>query len=172
MTSICSFRQAPGMAAIATLTVADRRPRRGPPIKEGAASWMKQDLADREKDIHWSEGFDPSVADLFSHNALLINASCERICGPLSTRRSGRSGQTNSCLRPCTRKFLPIMIIPSVLSAAFSSDPASSMSFAGLLQDASCITHAGVDLPTLRGRSLDVGQNTDRHRMAWDGMRG
>lgn len=40
---------------------------------------MKQDLADREKDIHWPEGFDPSQADLFSHNALVINASCERI---------------------------------------------------------------------------------------------
>jgi hypothetical protein len=42
---------------------------------------MKQDLADREKDIHWPEGFNPSQADLFSHNALLINASCERIWG-------------------------------------------------------------------------------------------
>ena len=42
---------------------------------------MEQDLADREKDIHWAEGFDPSQADLFSHNALLINASCERIWG-------------------------------------------------------------------------------------------
>ena len=40
---------------------------------------MKQDLADREKDIHQPEGFDPSVVDLFSNNALLINASCERI---------------------------------------------------------------------------------------------
>jgi hypothetical protein len=42
---------------------------------------MKQDLADREKDIHWPEGFNPSQADLFSHNALLIHASCERIWG-------------------------------------------------------------------------------------------
>jgi hypothetical protein len=42
---------------------------------------MKQDLADREKDIHWPQGFNPSQADLFSHNALLINASCERIWG-------------------------------------------------------------------------------------------
>ena len=40
---------------------------------------MKQDLANREKDIHWPRGFDPSQADLFSHNELLINASCERI---------------------------------------------------------------------------------------------
>jgi hypothetical protein len=42
---------------------------------------MKQDLANREKDIHWPKGFDPSQADLFSHNALVINASCERIWG-------------------------------------------------------------------------------------------
>jgi hypothetical protein len=42
---------------------------------------MKQDLADREKDIRWPQGFNPSQADLFSHNALLINASCERIWG-------------------------------------------------------------------------------------------
>ena len=40
---------------------------------------MRQDLANREKDIHWPQGFDPSQADLFSHNELLINASCERI---------------------------------------------------------------------------------------------
>ena len=39
------------------------------------------DLADREKDIHWPGTFNPSQADLFSHNALLINASCERIWG-------------------------------------------------------------------------------------------
>ena len=44
---------------------------------------MKQDLADREKDIHWPEGFNPPQADLFSHNALLINASCERIWGQI-----------------------------------------------------------------------------------------
>ncbi len=42
---------------------------------------MQQDLAQREKDIHWPAGFDPSQADLFSHNALVINASCERIWG-------------------------------------------------------------------------------------------
>src|ERR1700674_2887609 len=39
------------------------------------------ELTNREKDIHWPEGFDPSQADLFSHNELVINASCERIWG-------------------------------------------------------------------------------------------
>lgn len=42
---------------------------------------MQRDLAQREKDVHWPSGFDPSHADLFSHNALVINASCERIWG-------------------------------------------------------------------------------------------
>jgi uncharacterized protein YndB with AHSA1/START domain len=40
---------------------------------------MKDDLANRSPHIHWPEGFDPAKADLFSHNELLINASCERV---------------------------------------------------------------------------------------------
>ena len=74
------FRRVFGCVALAGLALA------------GAAAWshaanqagsnvmsMKQDLANREKDIHWPQGFDPSQAALFSHNELLINASCERI---------------------------------------------------------------------------------------------
>jgi len=74
------FRRALGYAALAALALA------------GMAAWsqaanqagsnvmsMKSDLANREKDIHWPQGFDPSQADLFSHNELLINASCARI---------------------------------------------------------------------------------------------
>jgi hypothetical protein len=82
MSSIRSFRQALAMAGIATpalgasLAAAPAANQTGNSIMT-----MKQDLADREKDIHWPEGFDPSRADLFSHNALLINASCERIWG-------------------------------------------------------------------------------------------
>ena len=99
MSSIRSFRQALGMAGIATLALGASLAATPAANQTGTSIMtMKQDLADREKDIHWSQEFDPSVADLFSHNALLINASCERICGPLSTRRSGRSGQTNSSL--------------------------------------------------------------------------
>jgi uncharacterized protein YndB with AHSA1/START domain len=37
---------------------------------------MKSDLARRSPDIHWPEGFAPSGADLFAHNALDIDASC------------------------------------------------------------------------------------------------
>src|SRR5258707_13756698 len=47
--------------------------------KKSTAMTMKDDLTHREKDIHWPQGFDPSKADLFSHNSLLINAPCEKI---------------------------------------------------------------------------------------------
>jgi uncharacterized protein YndB with AHSA1/START domain len=40
---------------------------------------MKDDLARRSPDIHWPAGFEPQKADLFAHNELIINASCERV---------------------------------------------------------------------------------------------
>jgi len=40
---------------------------------------MQHDLATRAKAIHWPEGFNPQTADLFSHNWLLIHASCEKV---------------------------------------------------------------------------------------------
>ena len=40
---------------------------------------MKDDLANRSRDIHWPAGFDPAKADLFSHNELVIDAPCERV---------------------------------------------------------------------------------------------
>src|ERR1700722_8857238 len=40
---------------------------------------MKDDLAHRSPDIHWPAGFEPEKADLFAHNDLIINASCERV---------------------------------------------------------------------------------------------
>jgi len=77
---IRSFWRALGLAPVATLALAgSMAPARAATQTGTSIMTMKQDLADREKDIHWPEGFDPSQADLFSHNALLINASCERI---------------------------------------------------------------------------------------------
>ena len=40
---------------------------------------IKDDLAHRSPDIHWPAGFEPEKADLFSHNDLIINASCGRV---------------------------------------------------------------------------------------------
>jgi hypothetical protein len=77
-----TVRQVLGVAAVASLALAGfMAPGRGATLAGSSTMTMKQDLADREKDIHWPEGFDPSQADLFSHNALVINASCERIWG-------------------------------------------------------------------------------------------
>jgi len=80
MSGINRFRRALGCAAFAALALAGTTARGQAPIKQGSnVMTMKQDLANREKDIHWPQGFTPSQADLFSHNKLLINASCERI---------------------------------------------------------------------------------------------
>ena len=48
-------------------------------LLEYQAMSMKDDLAHRTPDIHWPTGFEPEKADLFAHNELIINASCERI---------------------------------------------------------------------------------------------
>jgi hypothetical protein len=40
---------------------------------------MQIDLATRSADIHWPDGFDPATADLFSHNQLVIDATCESV---------------------------------------------------------------------------------------------
>src|ERR1700730_12519267 len=49
------------------------------PIKKEIRMTMKHDLAARSSQIHWPEGFDPESADLFSHNELVIQASCDTI---------------------------------------------------------------------------------------------
>jgi hypothetical protein len=71
------------MAAIATLALgASLAPARAANQTRSSIMTMKQDLADREKDIHWPEGFDPSRADLFSHNALLNQRFMRAHLGP------------------------------------------------------------------------------------------
>jgi uncharacterized protein YndB with AHSA1/START domain len=56
---------------------ADRTPR--PQSERKSVMTMKNDLANRSLDINWPKGFTPVEAELFSHNELLINASCERV---------------------------------------------------------------------------------------------
>jgi hypothetical protein len=77
---IKTFRRALGYAALATSALAGMAALSRAANQAGSnVMTMKQDLANREKDIHRRQGFDPSQADLFSHNELLINAPCERI---------------------------------------------------------------------------------------------
>ena len=54
-------------------------PQIGPAAATKIAGTMQEDLKNRSRDIHWPAGFDPEKADLFSHNELVIHASCERV---------------------------------------------------------------------------------------------
>lgn len=56
--------------------VADQAPA---PVARHVHGTMKVDLAARSADIHWPIRFSPTAADLFSHNELLIEASCETV---------------------------------------------------------------------------------------------
>ena len=47
--------------------------------QEYQAMSMKDDLAHRSPNIRWPTGFEPDKADLFAHNDLIIDASCERV---------------------------------------------------------------------------------------------
>jgi hypothetical protein len=60
-------RQVPGLAVAALALAAPVAPSRAAMQPESSIMTMKQDLADREKDIHWLEDFHPSQTDLFSH---------------------------------------------------------------------------------------------------------
>ena len=62
-----------------TLTVASASAQSTANLGKAVPMTMQHDLATRAKAIHWPEGFNPGVADLFSHNSLLIHASCEKI---------------------------------------------------------------------------------------------
>jgi hypothetical protein len=74
------FRRVFGCAALAVLALAGAAAwSHAPDQARGNAMSMRSDLANRDTDIQWPQGFDPSQADLFSHNELLINASCARI---------------------------------------------------------------------------------------------
>jgi uncharacterized protein YndB with AHSA1/START domain len=50
-----------------------------PRAERSTTMTMKDDLANRSRDIHWPTGFDPEKADLFAHNELVVHAPCERV---------------------------------------------------------------------------------------------
>jgi hypothetical protein len=62
-----------------TLTVAPASAQPASRLGKATPMTMQHDLATRAKAIHWPEGFDPETADLFSHNSLLVRASCEKV---------------------------------------------------------------------------------------------
>ena len=44
-----------------------------------AALTFNGDGAQRSKDIHWPNSFQPEQADLFAHNEIVVHASCEKV---------------------------------------------------------------------------------------------
>jgi uncharacterized protein YndB with AHSA1/START domain len=57
---------------------------------------MQQDLKHRSPEIHWPSDFDPSTADLFAHNELLIHASCEKVFSRIVDAKSWPSWYANA----------------------------------------------------------------------------
>ena len=59
------------------ITMGHAQTARSKPANE--ALTFNADGALRSKDIHWPDGFDPEQADLFAHNEIVVNASCEKV---------------------------------------------------------------------------------------------
>jgi uncharacterized protein YndB with AHSA1/START domain len=72
---------AAGLASVSNTALSQDRPQPSQVPQRIPITTMQADLAGRSHDIHWPEGFEPAKADLFSHNELVINASCERLWG-------------------------------------------------------------------------------------------
>ena len=56
---------------------------------------MDDDLIERSVNIHWPDDFDPDRADLFAHNAIVINAAAERIWAKLITSEAWPTWYSN-----------------------------------------------------------------------------
>jgi hypothetical protein len=54
------------------------------------------DGAQRSKDIHWPDGFHPEQADLFAHNEIVVQASCEKVFANLVDAQVWPSWYPNS----------------------------------------------------------------------------
>jgi Polyketide cyclase / dehydrase and lipid transport len=59
------------------LPMGNAQPVQTKPLNE--ALTFNADGAQRSKDIHWPKGFHPEQADLFAHNEILVNASCDKV---------------------------------------------------------------------------------------------
>ena len=58
-----------------------------PHLLNAQASEMQSDREHRDFGIHWPAAYNPSVAPVFSHNELLISASCQRTFEELADAR-------------------------------------------------------------------------------------
>jgi hypothetical protein len=68
----------------------------GTPVTQNVRGTMKADLQARSPDIHWPDRYKPMTADLFAHNGLLIEASCETVWKHLIDAEKWRQWYPNS----------------------------------------------------------------------------
>jgi hypothetical protein len=59
-------------------------------------STIGDDLIERSVDIHWPDGYDPGHADLFAHNAIIIDAPAETIWAKLVAAAAWPSWYSNA----------------------------------------------------------------------------
>jgi hypothetical protein len=57
---------------------------------------INTDSAQRNPDIHWPKGQHPEDADLFAHNEIMVNASCETVFANIVDAQSWPSWYPNS----------------------------------------------------------------------------
>jgi hypothetical protein len=57
---------------------------------------FNSDGAQRSKDIHWPDGFHPEQADLFAHNEIVVDASCEKVFAIMADAQAWPSWYPNS----------------------------------------------------------------------------
>ena len=60
--------------------------------KMNEALTISRDGAQRNPDIHWPEGQHPEDADLYAHNEIMVNASCETVFANIVDAHRGRAG--------------------------------------------------------------------------------
>src|ERR1700689_2265118 len=76
------------------VTMAHAQTPRSKPTNE--ALIFNFDGAQRSKDIHWAAGFLPYEADLFVHNEIVIEASCEKVFANMADAQAWPSRYPNS----------------------------------------------------------------------------
>ena len=57
---------------------------------------FSSDGAQRAKDVHWPVGFLPEDADLFVHNEIVIDATCEKVFTNMADAQAWPSWYPNS----------------------------------------------------------------------------
>lgn len=83
------------------------------------------DLIERSAHIHWPDGLHPDTADLFAHNAIVIDAAAESILATRTLdRRSSRSASySNPEITGSDQLRVSTRSQPASLRAAMSLNP-------------------------------------------------